>query len=94
MKDIEALFKRHGIRCQADVSNEKLGYKIRTAQQDKVPYMGIIGKKELETGQISLRSRDTGDLGLISIEECIDKIKIEANKNNEAMLDAKKMEVI
>lgn len=61
--------KMKGIRAEADVRNEKIGYKIREAQLEKVPYMLIIGDKEKENGVVSVRNRKTGDMGTMTIEE-------------------------
>ena len=64
--------KAAGIRCEADNRDEKIGYKIREAQLEKVPYMLILGEKESEDGTIvSVRSRDKGDLGSIPTETFI-----------------------
>ena len=64
--------KAAGIRCEADNRDEKIGYKIREAQLEKVPYMLILGEKESEDGTIvSVRSRDRGDLGSIPTESFI-----------------------
>ena len=64
--------KAAGIRCEADNRDEKIGYKIREAQLEKVPYMLILGEKESEDGTIvSVRSRDRGDLGSIPTETFI-----------------------
>ena len=60
-----------GIRCEVDLRAEKIGYKIREAQLDKVPYMVIVGQKEVESGTISVRKRDGGDLGSMGIQEFI-----------------------
>ncbi|ADD02780.1 threonyl-tRNA synthetase [Thermoanaerobacter italicus Ab9] len=63
------------IRAELDDRNEKIGYKIREAQlQKKIPYMLIVGDKEVEQGTVSLRSRKEGDLGAISLSEFIEKI--------------------
>lgn len=59
--------KSIGIRCEIDSRAEKIGYKIREAQLDKVPYMIIVGQKEAEKGEISVRKRDVGDIGSIDI---------------------------
>lgn len=72
--------KLAGIRVDLDDSNEKIGYKIRKAQLEKVPYMLVIGKKEEEAGTVGVRSRAEGDIGAINKEEFISKIKEEANK--------------
>lgn len=72
--------KLAGIRVELDDSNEKIGYKIRKAQLEKVPYMLVIGKKEQDTGTVGVRSRVEGDIGAIDKQEFISKIKEEANK--------------
>lgn len=69
-----------GIRAEADVRNEKIGYKIREAQMDKIPYMLIIGDKEAETDCVSVRSRSDGDLGQMSFADFRNKILDEIEK--------------
>ncbi len=71
--------KAVGIRCELDTKDEKLGYKIREAQLDKVPYMIILGKKEVESETVSVRGRDEGDLGIMSVDELVRKV-LEENK--------------
>ncbi len=66
-----------GIRIELDDRNEKIGYKIREAQMQKVPYMLVIGEKEVESKTASIRSRKNGDMGQMSIEEFKAKIKKE-----------------
>ena len=66
-----------GIRVELDDREEKMGYKIREAQLQKVPYMLIIGDKEVEENKVSMRSRDKGDLGSIEKEKFIEKIEEE-----------------
>lgn len=67
-----------GIRTQLDTRNEKIGYKIREAQQvDRAPYMLVIGAKEAENNNISVRSRDTGETTEMSLDEFIAKVKDE-----------------
>ncbi len=73
-------FKSSDIRVELDSRNEKIGYKIREAQLQKVPYMIIIGEKEMNSGTISVRSRDHGELGSQNVEEFIQKVK-EEDKN-------------
>ncbi len=60
-----------GLRAELDERNEKIGYKIREAQLQKIPYMVIIGEKEAEAGTVSVRSRHDGDLGSMPVEEFI-----------------------
>lgn len=63
-----------GIRAELDIRNEKVGFKIREAQMEKVPYMLVIGDKEMETGQVAVRSRKNGDMGALPVEAFIEKI--------------------
>ncbi|MBR5295097.1 MAG: threonine--tRNA ligase, partial [Clostridia bacterium] len=64
-----------GIRCEIDERNEKIGYKIREAQMvDRVPYMLILGGKEVEEGTVSVRNRDTAETETMSLEAFIEKI--------------------
>ena len=67
--------KDAGIRVETDWRNEKLGYKIREAQLEKLPYMLILGDKEIEENAVSVRSRKDGDLGSQSIEDFVARIK-------------------
>ena len=71
------------IRVELDDSNEKIGYKIRKAQLEKVPYMLVLGAKEQENKAVAVRSRKLGDIGQMSIEEFLEKIKNEI-ENKEA----------
>lgn len=68
---------RAGLRCEIDYRSEKIGYKIREAQLDKVPYMLIIGQKEVDAGEISVRSRDCGDKGSMLITQFIGNLQEE-----------------
>ena len=63
-----------GIRVELDDRNEKIGYKIREAQMQKVPYMLVMGEKEAQANKVSVRSRKTGDMGQMSINEFKEKI--------------------
>ena len=74
-KEVLMKLKKADIRCEMDERDEKIGYKIREAQLEKVPYMLILGEKEAETGMLSVRSREQGDIGIMSIEKIIDLIK-------------------
>lgn len=68
---------QEGIRVELDDRNEKIGYKIREAQLEKIPYMLVIGDKEIEGGTVGVRSRSEGDLGAIAVDEFIRKAKEE-----------------
>ena len=60
-----------GVRCEKDFRNEKLGYKIREGQMQKVPYMLVIGDREVESGTISPRQRDGKNLGSVSVSDFV-----------------------
>lgn len=73
-----------GIRCELDRRDEKIGYKIRQAQLEKIPYMLVLGEKEAAEGTITVRSRDKGDLGSSQIETFIQEVlEKTASKVNE-----------
>ena len=65
------------IRCEVDSRNEKIGYKIREAQLKKIPYMLVIGDKEIENNAVGVRSRTDGDIGAMGLKEFKQKIKKE-----------------
>ena len=68
------------LRVELDDREEKIGYKIREAQLQKVPYMLIIGDKEVEANSVGVRSRKDGDIGQMSVEEFVQKIQEEIKK--------------
>ena len=70
-------FNENGIRVEIDQRNEKIGYKIREARNERVPYIVIIGEKEEEEGNVSLRSRKNGDEGSINVRDLIERINNE-----------------
>lgn len=72
-----------GIRAEADIRSEKIGYKIREAQLEKIPYMFVVGDKEAENGTISVRSRSEGDLGEKNLEE-ITAFLVEEDRSKKA----------
>ena len=67
--------KAAGIRTELDNKDEKVGYKIRQAQLEKVPYMLVLGEKEVAAGTITVRSRDKGDLGSADLDAFVEDIK-------------------
>ena len=73
-KEVSDSLKAVGIRVETDDRNEKLGYKIRSAQMEKVPYMLIVGEKEVEEKAVSVRKRDEGDIGSMKVEEFTAKV--------------------
>ncbi len=79
-KSIVEKLKYAGLRAEVDVRNEKIGFKIREAQLEKIPYMIIVGDKEAEENKVSVRSRKEGDLGVMEIEALISKL-VEEDKS-------------
>ena len=76
-KALQARLQRDGIRAVVDIRSEKLGKKIREAQLLKIPYIAILGDKEVEEGNIAIRSRSEGDIGKMTYEDFLAKIKNE-----------------
>ncbi len=79
-KNIVDILKQNGLRAEADLRNEKIGYKIREAQLDKIPYMLIVGDKEMEEKLVSVRSRKNGDMGQMKLDDLISKL-VDENVN-------------
>ncbi|NLA95936.1 MAG: threonine--tRNA ligase, partial [Clostridiaceae bacterium] len=76
-KAVVSRLKDQGLRVELDARDEKIGYKIREAQLAKVPYMLVVGDKEAEKGAVSVRSRDEGNLGSLSLDAFIGKAREE-----------------
>lgn len=72
---IQGLLREQGFRVDADYRNEKVGFKIREAEMAKIPFMLVIGDKELEAGSLSVRHKGEGDLGSMSFEDVSNKLK-------------------
>ncbi|MDD5609748.1 MAG: threonine--tRNA ligase, partial [Ignavibacterium sp.] len=70
-------FRKAGIRFEIDERNEKIGYKIRDWEMKKVPYMLIVGEKEMESDTVSVRKHKIGDQGSLNLSDFIDKIAVE-----------------
>lgn len=76
-KSVYQTMRGHGIRCEYDDRPEKIGYKIREAQMEKVPYMVITGAKEAEDGTVAIRYRDSGENVTMSLDAFIAKVQKE-----------------
>jgi threonyl-tRNA synthetase len=79
-KQIFEKLKENNIRVELDDDNETLGKKIRQGKIEKVPYMLVIGDKEIEEGKVTIESRDKGNEGAVSIDKLIEKLKNEINE--------------
>jgi threonyl-tRNA synthetase len=87
-KQVEVKLKEAGFRVSGDWRPEKIGYKIREAQLEKVPYMLVVGDKEQSAGTASVRERSLGDLGALPVDEIVKRLSEEVRrrrlKTNEA----------
>lgn len=91
--DMVKRFRASGIRADLDERSEKIGHKIREAELAKVPIMLIIGDREVSTGQVSVRRRGLGDLGMLNVDEVLSKIKEEIQtRRNSPLVGAKEEE--
>lgn len=77
LKAVENKLEERGIRCEIDDRSEKIGFKIRSAQMEKIPYMIVAGDKDIENGTVSVRSRKEGEQGAMSVDEFADMIEKE-----------------
>lgn len=73
--EVQKELKSLGFRVEVDSRAEKIGFKIRESQLEKVPYMLVVGEKEEQTNSVAVRSRDLGDLGQISRQDLISKLQ-------------------
>jgi threonyl-tRNA synthetase len=73
--EVVAKMRSLGIRAEVDTSNERLGKLIRNAEKDKIPVMGVVGAKEVESNTLSIRTRSSGELGAISVSEVVEKLQ-------------------
>ena len=79
-QEVAAELRKAGVRVGVDTSQDKLGAKIRLAQVEKVPYMIVVGGKEAESRQVSVRSRKAGDEGAHPIDSFVERIKTEISE--------------
>ena len=68
-----------GLRVETDLRNEKIGFKIREAQMEKIPYMLVLGDKEVEDGVVAVRARKGGDLGVMSVDALLARMREEVD---------------
>jgi len=80
VNEIKGKLRAAGLRAEVDLRNEKIGYKIREAQMQKIPYMLVIGDKEMNEGIVAVRSRKDGDIGTMQLDDFLAKVKEENDK--------------
>jgi threonyl-tRNA synthetase len=76
-KELANAMREKEIRVEVDDRNEKIGYKIRQSQMEKVPYMLVVGDKEVETNNVAVRKRGQGDIGASGVEDFIEQVLAE-----------------
>ena len=76
---IVSTLKSHGFRVEADLRNEKIGFKIREAEKNKIPYMLVVGDKEVQSGMVSVRGRSGANHGSMPIEAFLELLRTDAN---------------
>ena len=77
---IVSTLKSHGFRVEADIRNEKIGFKIREAEKNKIPYMLVVGDKEVQSGMVSVRGRSGANHGSMPIEAFLELLRTDANQ--------------
>jgi threonyl-tRNA synthetase len=75
--EVKETLKKHDIRVEIDERNEKIGRKIREAEMNKIPYMFVVGEKEMTEGKVAVRRQAKGDLGAKTIQEVLDLLSEE-----------------
>ncbi len=77
---IKKRLDENGLRAECDTSNQRIGYKIRQGTLEKVPYLLIVGNKEMDKGLVSVRSRKDGDEGQCTTEELLERLEREVKQ--------------
>ncbi len=85
-KKVEEILNKQGIRASVDLRNEKIGFKIREHTLKRVPYLLVIGDKELETNSVAVRTRSGEDLGVMSIDDLTTRLTTEISTHGHAVL--------
>jgi len=79
-EQVAKVLRDKGFRVDADLRNEKIGFKIREHTLQKVPYLLVVGDREMESGSIALRDRHGADLGVISVEAVSQRLSEEVSR--------------
>jgi len=77
---VVAEMKAEGFRVDADLRNEKIGLKIREAEKAKIPFMFVVGDREVQSGSLSVRGRSGANLGSMTIAGALDLLRAEVNR--------------
>ena len=79
-EELELIFKENGIRCESDLRNEKITYKIREHSMQRIPYMVVLGDREMQEKQVTVRTQSGEDLGAMAIEAFIQHLNSDIEK--------------
>ena len=85
MRAVQQALQAAGLRAIADLRNEKIGFKIREQTLQRIPYQLIIGDRELQTGQVAVRTRSGDDLGAAPIEQFVARVQAEVAARTDAV---------
>jgi threonyl-tRNA synthetase len=87
--EIETVLREAGFRVQSDLRNEKVGYKVREAELQKIPYIAVVGDREVESGEVAVRRKGSKKLSSLSVEQFLDLMKKEVeNRSLSSLLDS------
>ncbi len=81
------VLQNSGLRAQADLRNEKIGFKIRSWTLDRVPYLLVAGDREVESGELAVRTRDGKDLGTVKLDQLVEQLNLEAASRGQTVLE-------
>lgn len=91
-KQVEARFRAAGFRVSTDLRGAKINAKVRDAQVELIPYMLIVGGRDVENGTVSIRDRIEGDLGAMSIDDALSKLQTEVTERTIRQVSEKKFQ--
>jgi threonyl-tRNA synthetase len=91
-KQVEARFRAAGFRVSTDLRGTKINAKVRDAQVELIPYMLIVGGRDVENGTVSIRDRIEGDLGAMSIDDALSKLQTEVTERTIRQVSEKKFQ--
>ncbi|MGV6827201.1 MAG: His/Gly/Thr/Pro-type tRNA ligase C-terminal domain-containing protein, partial [bacterium] len=81
-QEIVQSFENQGFRVDLDLRNEKIGFKIREHTLQRVPYLLVVGDREMENGQVAVRTRSGEDLGSMAVEDFVARLKADQEQMN------------
>ena len=73
-RTVEEFLRKEGVRCELDARDEKIGYKIRSARTERIPYILIAGEKEIQNKSVSVRGREEGDMGSMTVQAFLEML--------------------